>query len=226
MFSLDLGNDGRIKTVLCLGAHCDDIEIGCGGTIMQLVKKYPDISVYWVVFSSENERGREAEMSADRFLGDAGNKQVFIKAFRNGYFPHLGAEIKDYFEELKHIVSPDLIFTHCRHDLHQDHRLIADLTWNTFRDHFILEYEVLKYDGDLGNPNVYVPLGKATATHKADHLLECFESQRSRPWFTRDAFMSLLRVRGVECHAPSGLAEAFYGRKMILSLIPDTAADG
>ena len=219
MHALHLTGDGeRIKTVLCLGAHCDDIEIGCGGSILQLSEQYRDISFCWVVFSADDERGREAKKSAELFLARAGNKKIIIKTFRNGFFPYIGAEIKEYFEELKHIVSPDLIFTHYRHDRHQDHRLIAELTWNTFRNHFILEYEVLKYDGDLGIPNIFIPLNGKAAERKLDHLLECFESQKTRPWFTRDAFASLLRIRGVECHAPSGLAEAFHGNKMQLSL--------
>ena len=202
--------------VLFLGAHSDDIEIGCGGTILRLIREYPDVQITWVVFSALGERGLEARNSADDFLQDVHGKNVIVHEFRDGYFPYRGAEIKDIFERLKQETTPDLIFTHCRHDLHQDHRLLCELTWNTWRDHFILEYEIPKYDGDLGRPNVFVPLTAATCEKKVGLIMETFLSQQGRSWFQRETFFSLMRLRGMECNAPSGYAEAFYGRKMVL----------
>ena len=204
------------KTILCLGAHSDDIEIGCGGALLRLLDQHPKTTVHWVVLSSNPARAVEAKTSADKFLAKALEKQVTIKSFRDGYFPFLGAEIKDFFEELKRTVSPDLVFTHHRNDRHQDHRLVCELTWNTFRDHLILEYEIPKYDGDLGTPNFYIQLDENIAKQKTDLLLECFESQRQKPWFTRDTFLSLLRIRGVEVNARGAFAEAFYCEKILL----------
>lgn len=205
-----------LKTVLCLGAHCDDIEIGCGGTILRLIQDYPHVRVYWVVFSSDPERAAEARRSADAFLQHAAGKDARIREFRNGYFPTVAADIKDYFEELKAAIRPDVIFTHYRHDLHQDHRLVSELTWNTFRNHLILEYEIPKYDGDLGTPNLYVPLSEAVWRRKIATLMECFASQREKQWFTSETFAALMRLRGIESNSPSGYAEAFHGRKLVL----------
>lgn len=205
-----------LKTVLCLGAHCDDIEIGCGGTILRLIQDYPHVRVYWVVFSSDPERAAEARRSADAFLQHAAGKDIRIREFRNGYFPTVAADIKDYFEELKAAIRPDVIFTHYRHDLHQDHRLVSELTWNTFRNHLILEYEIPKYDGDLGTPNLYVPLSEAVWRRKIATLMECFASQREKQWFTSETFAALMRLRGIESNSPSGYAEAFHGRKLVL----------
>jgi LmbE family N-acetylglucosaminyl deacetylase len=202
--------------VLCLGAHSDDIEIGCGGTILRLIDENPDIEVDWVVLAAAGIRRPEAVKSANRFLADAGRRKVVTKSFKDGYFPYNGAAIKDFFEALKKKVSPDLILTHYRHDLHQDHRVVSDLTWNTFRDHLILEYEIVKYDGDLGTPNCFVPLTQSVARRKISSILECFGSQSDRNWFTADAFEAILRLRGVESNAPQKLAEAFYCRKMVL----------
>ena len=205
-----------LKTVLCLGAHCDDIEIGCGGAILRLVRDYPLLHVNWVVFSSDSRRAAEARRSADAFLQHAAGRDVLIKEFRNGYFPAAGADIKDFFEEIKASIRPDVIFTHYRNDLHQDHRLISELTWNTFRNHVILEYEIPKYDGDMGTPNVYLPLPEALWRRKITTLMECFPSQREKPWFTPETFAALMRLRGVESNADGGYAEAFYGRKLVL----------
>jgi LmbE family N-acetylglucosaminyl deacetylase len=202
--------------VLCLGAHSDDIEIGCGGTMLSLLEASSDLTVTWVVFGAQGVRVEEARRSAERFLAAAAKREIMIHGFRDGFFPYTGAEIKDAFEALKARVSPDLIFTHYRHDLHQDHRLIAELTWNTFRDHLVLEYEIPKYDGDLGLPNVFVPLDEAHCRRKIDTLLTCFASQRDKRWFSEDLFRSLLRLRGMECNAPSAYAEAFYGRKLVV----------
>jgi LmbE family N-acetylglucosaminyl deacetylase len=202
-------------TVLCLGAHSDDIEIGCGGTILRLADEYPQLNVHWIVFGASGLRVEEAQKSADLFLTSVQNKQIVTKNFRDGYFPYNGAEIKDQFEELKTQVSPDLIFTHYRRDLHQDHRLIEELTWNTFRNHLILEYEIPKYDGDLGTPNFYVPFGKEIALRKVKYLNEAFATQRSKYWFTDETFLSLMRLRGVESKSDGNYAEAFYGRKIL-----------
>ena len=205
-----------LRTLLCIGAHCDDIEIGCGATVLQLVQNHPDLEVHWVVLSSSPVRSAEAKVSADRFLRGVKRRHVEIMEFRNSYFPFDGARIKEYFEELKGRVTPDLVLTHTRHDLHQDHRLTCELTWNTFRDHLILEYEIPKYDGDLGAPNFFVPVTIEQCEAKVTNVLDCFASQRDKPWFTRDTFMALMRLRGVECNSPSGHAEAFYCRKAVL----------
>jgi LmbE family N-acetylglucosaminyl deacetylase len=206
---------GKPLSVLCLGAHSDDIEIGCGGTVLRLAKEFKEAAFYWVVFSSDAKRRREAEESAGAFLRGAGKKTVVVEGFRDGFFPYIGGEIKEYFEDLKAKVVPDLVFTHCRHDLHQDHRLLSDLTWNTFRNHMVLEYEIPKYDGDLGAPNTFFPLDKQTCDLKISHLMKYFRSQRGNHWFTRRTFQSLLSIRGIESNAPQGFAEAFYSRKMV-----------
>ena len=201
--------------VLFLGAHSDDIEIGCGGTVLRLMDHYEGLSVHWIVFSANAERRNEAEKSARTFINKAVKKEIVIKDFRESYFPYLGAEIKEYFETLKHL-CPDIIFTHYRYDLHQDHRLISDLTWNTFRDHLIIEYEIVKYDGDLGRPNYFVQLDDDICRRKIEYLLVNFQSQRSHHWFTEETFRAILRLRGVESNAPGKYAEAFYTRKVVL----------
>ncbi|NUM47109.1 MAG: PIG-L family deacetylase [Anaerolineales bacterium] len=202
-------------TVLCLGAHSDDIEIGCGGTLLTLAQNYPHLRVVWVVFTAQGARKQEASDSADDFLAQVSEKEVLLESFRDGFLPYQGAEVKDFFEALKKRVSPDLILTHYRHDLHQDHRLVCDLTWNTWRNHLILEYEIPKYDGDMGVPNFFVPLQLGAAHQKTALLLKHFGTQRSKDWFTDDTFLGLMRLRGVECKAPEKYAEAFYGRKMV-----------
>lgn len=200
--------------VLCLGAHCDDIEIGCGGTILRWVAEQPGIEFYWVVFSSDAERRKEALRSSQVFLRGVRRQKVRVEKFRNGFFPYVATDIKEYFEDLKNRFAPDLILTHYRDDRHQDHRVISDLTWNTFRQHLILEYEILKYDGDLGQPNLFVPLDDRTCARKIDNLLSIFKSQGDKHWFTSDCFEAILRVRGVE--AAARYAEAFYCRKIVL----------
>lgn len=206
---------GAALRLLCLGAHSDDIEIGCGGTILRWLQEHADVEVHWVVLSAVGPRAVEAEQSANRFLAGAKKKTIVLKAFRDGYFPYAGADIKLFFEELKSAYAPDLILTHSRHDLHQDHKLVSDLTWNTFRNHLILEYEIVKYDGDLGAPGFFVPLSRAICQHKVSILLDCFKSQQSKAWFSDDAFLSILRLRGLECHAPENYAEAYYARKLV-----------
>jgi LmbE family N-acetylglucosaminyl deacetylase len=204
--------------LLCLGAHCDDIEIGCGGTILKLAAAERKIEVYWVVFSSDERRGQEALKSADAFLENVPTRNVIVHALRDGFFPYVGAELKERFEQLKVDISPDLILTHYRHDLHQDHRLVSELTWNTFRNHLILEYEIPKYDGDFGSPNVFVPLDESTCRRKVDTILDAFQSQNEKQWFSRDLFSAVLRLRGMEANACSGYAEAFYCRKAVLGM--------
>ena len=209
----------RVKRLLCLGAHCDDIEIGAGGTILHLAKANPEIEVKWVVFGGENpERVEEARRSAEVFLAGTSTKSdIVIHGFRDGFFPFQGELIKETFEDLKTSFAPDLILTHHDDDRHQDHRLVSQLTWNTWRDHMILEYEIMKYDGDLGRPNVFVPLSQDVCQDKIGSLLEVFPSQAKRQWFNEEAFWSLLRLRGIECNAPSRLAEAFFVRKSLPS---------
>jgi LmbE family N-acetylglucosaminyl deacetylase len=208
---------GAPRSVLCLGAHSDDIEIGCGGTLLALRERFPAAQIRWVVFSAIGARGSEARASASLFLGDSAVQRLRLESFRDGFLPYAGADVKQVFEELKREIQPDLIFTHYRRDLHQDHRLVCELTWNTFRDHPILEYEIPKWDGDLGAPNAFVPLSAAQAERKIEILLEVFGSQRSHDWFDADTFRALMRLRGVESRAPSHYAEAFYAPKLVLA---------
>ncbi|MBS0168620.1 MAG: PIG-L family deacetylase [Nitrospira sp.] len=203
-------------TVLCLGAHSDDIEIGCGGTILRLLQDSTNCNVIWVVFSAEAVRKKEAVASAKRFLKGAQTHTIITKSFKTSFFPYRGEQIKAFFEQLKARVSPDVIFSHYRHDRHQDHRLICELTWNTFRSHLILEYEIPKYDGDLGQPNVYVPFTDDISKRKVDLLMQGFSTQRDKQWFTEDTFYGLLRMRGIESPVSTRYAEAFYGRKVVL----------
>ena len=203
-------------TVLCLGCHSDDIEIGCGGTILRLREQYPGCVFHWVVFSAAGVREAEARRAAELFAGENRREPAILKQFPDGLMPSAGGEIKAVFEELKKTISPDLIFTHNRKDAHQDHRLIAELTWQTFRNHLILEYEIPKYDGDLGQPTVFVPLEDAVCQKKVRYIVETFQSQHSKRWFEESTFLALMRLRGMECNAPSGYAEAFYGRKIVL----------
>jgi len=203
-------------SILCLGAHSDDLEIGCGGTVLRLAQDYPNCVFHWVVFNAVGVREAEAKRAAARFVPAGRLKGPLLKDFRDGFMPFVGADVKSVFEELKQKVSPDLIFTHNRKDAHQDHRLLAELTWNTFRDHLILEYEIPKYDGDLGQPSVFVPLQAEVCEKKIDYIMESFPSQHDKRWFRPDTFRSLMRLRGMECNAPAGYAEAFYCRKLVL----------
>ena len=217
MLNLTLGNSELLR-ILCVGAHCDDIEIGCGGTILKLAATGRRIQVHWVVFSSDEERKQEALRSAAAFLCGVPNQKVTIHGLRNSFFPYIGADLKERFEQLKTQISPDLILTHYRHDLHQDHRLVSELTWNTFRNHFVLEYEIPKYDGDLGSPNVFVSLDEPTCRRKIDTILEMYPSQSGKHWFSRDLFLSILRIRGMEANVSSGYAEGFYCRKAVMRM--------
>jgi len=201
-------------SVLCLGAHCDDIEIGAGGIIIKLIENFPNINFSWIVFSSDTTRADEAHKSANALLRQVKEKQIIIQGFKESYLPYWGAEIKENFEQIKKEVFPDLILTHYRNDLHQDHRLISGLTWNTFRNHLILEYEIPKYDGDFGSPNFFVNLDEATCQKKIRHILAHFLSQNTRQWFDKETFKSVLKLRGVESNSPGKYAEAFYCRKI------------
>ncbi len=209
------GKDSGQTVVLCLGAHADDIEIGCGGTLLHLQKTLPNIKFSWVVFSAPGVRGAEATKAAELFTAGC-EKELLLKTCRDGFLPYNGSEVKEFFEELKGRVNPDLVFTHWQGDAHQDHRLLSELTWNTFRNHLILEYEIPKWDGDLGRPNFFVPLEERLCERKVDILFEAFGSQQAKKWFDRSTFMGLMRIRGMESNSPSGLAEAFYARKVIL----------
>jgi LmbE family N-acetylglucosaminyl deacetylase len=207
--------DSRPIRVLALGCHADDIELGCGGTLLRLIASVPAVHVRWVVFGARGERAAEARASAEELLAGVSAADIVLHEFRDAFMPYDGAAVKEAVEALKDF-QPDVIFTHQRRDLHQDHRLISELTWNAFRDHFILEYEIPKYDGDLGAPNVFMPLDEATCRRKVDIVIRHFASQRPRHWFREDVFMGLMRLRGMESGAASPFAEAFYGRKVLL----------
>ncbi len=217
MLGLSLAHpDGAPPRLLAVGAHADDIEIGCGATILRLVAEHPGLSVDWLVLSGHGDRAGEAADSAAAFLAGAGATRVMVEGFRDGFFPYDGGAVKERFERLKAEVAPDLVLTHRLEDRHQDHRLVAELTWNTFRDHLILEYEIPKYEGDLGRPNLYVPVGHEHGERKVELLRKCFPSQAGRSWFSDDTFWATLRLRGIECNAPGRYAEAFQARKLVL----------
>ena len=215
MLGAVLGDKTAPLSILCLGAHCDDLEIGCGGTVLRLLAERPSSTVHWAVASSTPEREREARAAAADLLAGAARSEVVIRQFRDGYLPEQWGQVKEFLESLK-AARPDLILTTHRHDRHQDHRLIAELTWNTFRDHLIAEYEIPKYEGDLGLPNFYVPLSEATVKRKIGLILRHFPSQGGRRWFRAENFEALLRLRGIECNAPDGLAEAFHVSKLVI----------
>ena len=217
MLSIDALQSNSPLKILCIGCHSDDIEIGCGGTILQLLEHNPNLEFCWVVFSSGgSEREKEAHRSAGLFLDKSKTKELIVKDFRDGYFPFEGAKIKDVFEQELKKWKPDLVFTQNRKDAHQDHRLVAELTWNTFRNHLVLEYEIPKYDGDMGQPNFFVPLEKKMYESKIRFLMEAFGTQRNKSWFAPETFLGLMRLRGMECNSVTGYAEAFYSRKLVL----------
>lgn len=216
MISLNLLQQGRTPgKILCIGAHSDDIEIGCGGTILHLLERYQTCELYWVVFSAIGAREEEARNSVRLFGGDR-IKGLVLKPFQDGFMPFAGAEVKTIFEKELKPIAPDIIFTHNDKDAHQDHRLLSQLTWNTFRNHLILEYEIPKYDGDLGRPGVFLPLAKELCERKVQGLMKAFATQRPKHWFDPETFLALMRLRGMECAAPSGYAEAFYCRKLVV----------
>ena len=209
-----LGSSKTLR-VLCIGAHCDDIEIGCGATLLRLASERP-LDVTWLVLCSTPPRAAEARSSAVAFLKKARKRTVKIEAFRDGYLPAQWAQVKESFELLASAEDPDLIFTHDLHDRHQDHRVVSELTWNTFRDHVILEYEIPKYESALGLPNLYVPVSSPVAERKARYLLDAYVTQKAKHWFSRETFLSLMQLRGIECNARSGVAEAFHARKLVV----------
>ncbi len=216
MLRIDLTGLQQGQTVLCIGAHCDDIEIGCGATLLRLLREYPGTRVIWAVFSGAAEREQESRRAAAELLSGARAVDLHYLGFGESYFPRDYERIKDSFESIKSREQPALVFTHRLEDRHQDHRMLAELTWNSFRQHQILEYEIPKYEGDLGHPNFFVAISTADMDRKADILMRCFASQTSRSWFTAETFRALARIRGIECAAPTGLAEAFHVRKMRL----------
>jgi LmbE family N-acetylglucosaminyl deacetylase len=205
----------KLRRVLLIGAHADDIELGCGATVLRLTQEVPDLHLTWVVLSAEKLRRAEAKASAKAFLARAGGAHVVVRDFRGSFFPYQGEAIKAFFETLKPL-NPDIIFTHYREDRHQDHRIVSDLTWNTFRNHLVFEYEIPKYDGDLGIPNFFVPVTRGQMQRKSRILLKCFKSQAAKHWFSADLFQSLPRIRGMECAAPTRYAEAYFARKILL----------
>ena len=212
---LNKSRDSSLK-ILCLGAHSDDIEIGCGGTIMKLLQTYSNVELLWVVFSADEIRKQEALKSVSLLLEKALIKKIRIHNFRDSFFPYQGSEIKESFEDMK-AFNPDLIFTHQYSDLHQDHKQISKLTYNTFRNHLILEYEIPKYDGDLGSPNVFSPIEKTLCNQKTKLLIDCFKSQEHNQWFSDSTFQAIVRLRGIEANSPTGYAEAFYCRKIVIN---------
>jgi len=218
MLELEFASNRPVGTLLFLGAHCDDIEIGMGATVLRLVETHPAAHFVWATLSSDEVRERETRAAAERLLAGAKRKTVLVERFKGSYFPYEGASIKSFFETLKQYGNPDVVFTHYRQDLHQDHRTTNELTWNTFRNHCIFEYEIPKYDGDIGIPNVFVPVSRAGLNRKIDVLMECFPSQHDKQWFTRDTFEAIARLRGIESNAAEGFAEAFYSRKAVLGL--------
>jgi LmbE family N-acetylglucosaminyl deacetylase len=213
---LRLTGSGEPLSVLCLGAHSDDIEIGAGATILGWIESGIRLDVHWAVLSATGRRADEAHASAREFLAGAHRAAIDLAQFRGGFFPYQGAEIKAWFEALKKRVHPDVILSHWRGDAHQDHREVSQQTWNAFRDHMILEYEIPKWDGDLGRPNVFIAASQVVMARKNKLLLEHFGSQRSKDWFDPQTFTGLARLRGSECRAPEGLAEAFHVRKLAL----------
>jgi LmbE family N-acetylglucosaminyl deacetylase len=217
VLNLDFARQGDSPLrLLCLGAHSDDIEIGCGGTLLFLLERYKPVHVHWIVFSSSEQRKQEALQSANAFLAHAQHREIVVRQYRDGFFPFQGSQIKDDFESLKRQFQPDVVFTHYRDDRHQDHRLISDLTWNTFRNHVLLEYEIPKYDGDLGAPNLFARLDECLCARKIQIILESFASQAQKHWFDEETFRSLLRLRGMEANSPTRYAEGFYCRKMVI----------
>lgn len=216
MLPLTLGSTHSPLRVLCLGAHSDDIEIGCAGTLLRWIEAYEQVEVTWAVLSAAEPRGDEAHRSAQALLRGAAAVNVVLGDFEDAHLPADFRRAKAFVGNLRRDRHVDVVLTHSLDDRHQDHRLIAELTWQSWRDHLILEYEIPKYEGDLGQPNLFVPLTKAIAERKAAHLLEHFGSQRPKDWFSEDTFLGLMRLRGLECRSPSGLAEAFHSRKAVI----------
>jgi LmbE family N-acetylglucosaminyl deacetylase len=216
MKTLELAGSGPLQ-LLCLGAHPDDIEIGCGGSLLRLLDERPGSELRWVVFTAKGARAAEARRGAERFTAEAAGVEIILHEFEDAFLSGAHAEVKRCFEELKGGPEPDLVFTHWEGDAHQDHRLLSELAGNTFRDHLVLEYEIPKYDGDLGRPNLYLPLSAAQLERKIEGLMEVYSTQRSKDWFDPEVFRGLARLRGMECRAPERYAEAFHLRKAVLT---------
>ena len=222
MKGLPLARHGEELSILCLGAHSDDIEIGVGGTILSLIASGVRLDVHWCVLSAAGQRSSEARASAEAFLEGAQHSKIEIADFEDSYFPSQSREIKAWLLEIRARGQPQVVFTHSRSDAHQDHRQVNELTWNVFRDHLVLEYEIPKWDADLGHPNTYVPLTAKCLQRKISLLQEHFGTQRSKGWFDDDTFSGLARLRGMECRAAENYAEAFIMRKAVL-VAPSTA---
>ncbi|MEM7452769.1 MAG: PIG-L deacetylase family protein [Planctomycetota bacterium] len=205
-----------IRTVLCLGAHADDIEIGCGGTILKMLLSNPEIKFHWVVFSADGHRRQEA-LESVRSLTESDRVEIETHSYTDAYFPSQWKNLKREFSRLRRRVKPDLIFTHRREDRHQDHSTISNLTWNAFRNHLIFEYEIPKYEGDLGQPNVFVPLDEELMQLKCRWVIDAFKTQADKHWFDEETMKSILRLRGIESGRNGRYAEAFYCRKLSIS---------
>ena len=214
---LSLSAAESVRRILVIGCHSDDIEIGCGGTLLTLARANEELEIDWLVLAAPGARAEEARASAEAFTAGVAAARVEVHAFRDGFLPYVGGEVKEVFEDLKGRVDPQIVFTHAGYDFHQDHRLASELTWNTFRSHLILEYEIPKYDGDLGRPNVFVPLTQAVVDQKLALLEEHFATQRGKHWFDRETFLALMRLRGLESVAPERFAEAFTARKVVVA---------
>jgi len=220
MQALSLAKPGQRLKVLCLGAHSDDIEIGVGGTLLGLIAAGVELDVHWCVLSAIGPRRAEALAGAAAILDGAASRNVECAEFRDGYFPYQGEALKAWIQDLSRRTNPDVVFTHRGDDAHQDHREVSRLTWNAFRNQLILEYEIPKWDGDLGQPNFYIPLPDRIMTRKIEILEHCFGTQRSKDWFDADTFRGLARIRGMECRSPQRFAEAFHARKLLLDCAP------
>jgi LmbE family N-acetylglucosaminyl deacetylase len=216
MTPLRLPSAGERLSILCLGAHSDDIEIGAGATLLRWIASGAELHVTWCVLGAAGEREGEARRSAAAFVSGAAKSEVEALGFKDSFFPEQGERIKQWFETIKGRIEPDIILTHSRDDAHQDHREVCRHTWSTFRDHLVLEYEIPKWDGDLSRPNLYVPVSAADMERKIELLMTHFGTQRAKHWFDPDTFRGLARLRGMECRAPERYAEAFHARKLLL----------
>jgi len=219
VLALTLGSPrNRRLEILCIGAHCDDIEIGCGGSLLALQKQYPQCRIHWLVLTSIPSRRQEAMTAMKKLVRVAARGNVRICELQDGFLPACFADAKTQFEAMKRLVDPDLIFTHHEFDRHQDHNLASEMTWQTFRDHMIWEYEIPKYDGDLVTPNLYVPLNASLAVRKVNVIVRTFRSQGMKSWFSAENLLAAMRIRGLESRASSGFAEAFHCRKLVMPL--------
>lgn len=219
MLCLELPSRRQLR-VLCIGAHSDDIEIGCGGTLLEWMDMRCTLHVTWVVLSAVGARAVEARRSATNLLARAKRVNIVIHGLDDGRFPAYYSEVKNALESVRsHWPDPDVILTHRLEDRHQDHRTVAEVAWQTWRDHLVFEFEIPKYEGDLGQPNVYVPISARNGRRKVEHLMRHFGTQRSKSWFSPETFEGLMHLRAIECRSTSGFAEAFHLRKATLSVL-------